>query len=160
MKKAAVLLVILLLAAVGGLAFLYLTANVTVQYAGCVATDAVTQADYFDQMKKQVESNTFTGTLFDHSELGGADQYQYLTYTVDFTNRAYLDATTAEIRVTPMKGDILQIGDTEEHLLPSGRTTSLSVTILTPRGAQNVREATATWFIWGLPFTEKITLGN
>ena len=32
----------------------YLTANITVQYAGCVATDAVTQAEYFDQMKKQV----------------------------------------------------------------------------------------------------------
>ena len=160
MKKATVLLIILLLAAVGGLAFLYLSANITVQYGSCVATDGVTQADYFDRMKKQIAENTFTGTLFDHSELGTADQYQYLTYTVDFTNGAFLDATTAEVSVTPMKGDILQIGDTEEHLLPSGRKTSLSVTILTPRGAQNVREATATWFIWGLPFSQKITLGN
>jgi len=160
MKKAAILLIVLLLAAVGALAFLYLTANITVQYVSCVATDAVTQAEYFDQMKKQIAESTFTGTLFDRTEPGTADQYQYLTYTVDFTNRAFLDATTAEIRVTPMKGDILQIGDTEEHLLPTGRTTSLSVTILTPRGAQNVREATATWFIWGLPFSQKITLGN
>ena len=73
---------------------------------------------------------------------------------------ARVNTERQQVTLSPMQGDILQIGDTEEHLLPSGRKTSLSVTILTPRGAQNVREATATWFIWGLPFSQKITLGN
>ncbi len=160
MKKAAVLLMILLLAAIGGIVFLYLTSSVTVRYESCIATDASTQQEYFDQMKSQLSDNTFVGTLFDHSEPGSSDQYQYLTYTVTVVNNAFLDASTAEIRITPMKGDILQIGDTEEHLLPAQQTSSLSATVLTAKGVQNIREATVTWYIWGLPFSEKITLGR
>lgn len=160
MKKAAVLLILLLLAAIGGIIFLYLTSNISVLYDNCIATDASTQPAYFDQIKAQLSGNTFVGMLFDHTEPESADQYQYLTYTVNITNNAFLDATTAEIRITPMKGDVLQIGDTEEHLLPAHKTSSISATILTAKDAQNVREATITWYIWGLPFSEKITLGR
>ena len=160
MKKIAVILIILLLAAVGALGYLYMTSNILVRYDTCIATDAVTQTEYFNQLKTQISEGTFIGTLFEHTDPGDADQYQFLTYTVVLDNRARLDATTAEISVTPLKGDILQVGDPEERLVPAGETTALSVTIMTGKGMHNVREATVTWYIWGLPFTEKVTLGK
>ena len=59
-----------------------------------------------------------------------------------------------------MTGDVLLLGDTEEHSLDSRRTADLTATVLTSRGMHSVREATVTWYVWGLPFSARITLGK
>ncbi len=61
---------------------------------------------------------------------------------------------------TPMEGDVLQLGDTEPHSLDSGRDADLSATILTARGMHSVREATVTYYFWGIPFSTKLTVGK
>ena len=160
MKPFAIILIILVLAAVVGVGWLYFNANLTVTYDSCIATDGVTQADYFDQLKKQVASGSFIGTVYSDQDLLTADHYQFLTYTVTLDNHAFLKAETAEIRVTPMQGDILMIGDPAEHSVPSGKKGTLSATILTARDMHSVREATVTWYFWGIPFSEKLTLGQ
>ena len=160
MKPFAIILILLVLAAVVGVGWLYFSANLTVRFESCIATDGVTQADYFDQLKKQVASGAFTGTLYGGKDLLAADQYQFLTYTVILDNHAFLKAETAEIRVTPMQGDVLMISDGEEHSVPAGKKGILSATILTAREMHSVREATVTWYFWGIPFSEKLTLGQ
>jgi len=160
MKPFAIILILLVLAAVVGIGWLYFSANLTVTYDSCIATDGVTQADYFDQLKKQVNSGSFIGTVYGDKNLLTADQYQFLTYTVTLDNHAFLKAETAEIRITPMQGDILMIGDQTEHSVPSGKKGILSATILTARDMHSVREATVTWYFWGIPFSEKLTLGQ
>ena len=160
MKPFAIILIILLLAAVVGIGWLYFSANLTVTFDACIATDGVTQVEYFDQLKKQVTSGSFIGILYGGKDLQAADQYQFLTYTVTLDNHAFLKAETAEIRITPMQGDVLMIGDGQEHSEPAGKKGTLSATILTARDVHSVREATVTWYFWGIPFSEKLTLGQ
>ena len=107
-----------------------------------------------------VETSTFTGTRFSADPIGTADQYQFLTYTVRLDNHAFLTADVIEIRITPMPGDVLQLGEEAEHSLPSGKKADLSATILTARDMHSVREATVTYYFWGIPFSEKSTLGK
>ena len=160
MKPFAIIMILLVLAAVVGIGWLYFSANLTVTFASCIATDGVTQADYFDQLKKQVVNGSFIGTLYGDKEIQTADKYQFLTYAVDLDNHAFLNAETAEIRITPMQGDVLMLGDPQERSVPAGKKETLSATILTSRENHNVREATVTWYFWGIPFSAKLTLGQ
>ena len=160
MKPFAIILIILVLAAIVGVGYLYLSANIDITFEACIATDGVTQAEYFDTLKSKVASSTFVGTRFTSGELGTADQYQFLTYTVRLDNHAFLKAEVIEIRITPMQGDVLQIGEESEHSLPSGKQMDLSATILTDRSMHAVREATVSYYFWGIPFTSKLTLGR
>ena len=59
-----------------------------------------------------------------------------------------------------MQGDVIQIGEEYVHDLPAGQQMDLTATIMTARNMHAVREATITWYFWGLPFTEKLTLGR
>ena len=160
MKPLGIILIILVLAAIVAVGYIYLTATIDVTFKEAIATDAMSQLDYFDNLKSKVDSSTFVGTRFSNEALSAADQYQFLTYTVTLNNHSFLQADVIEIRITPMSGDVLQIGEESEHTLPSGRTMDLSATILTDRGMHAVREATVSYYLWGIPFTTKLTLGK
>ena len=160
MKAFAVILVVLVLVAVAAVGVLYFSAKIEVRFVSCIATDGITQVEFFDDLKEKVESSAFDGTRFSDVPLLTADQYQFLTYTVRLDNHAFLPAQTIEIRITPMEGDLLQLGDTNCYDLASGKHTELSATILTSRNMHSVREATISYYCWGIPFTEKITLGR
>lgn len=160
MKAVAVILIVLVIAAVGGIGYLYLNANLTASFESCIVTDTVTQADYFGQLKSQLASDTFTGALFRDTEPGSPEEYQFMTYTVRLRNNAFLDAEVIELRITPMEGDLLQIGTSEEYSLKPGRTMDLSATILSARNSHSIREGTVTCYFWGIPFSTKLTLGR
>lgn len=160
MKPFAIILIVLVLAAVVAVGYLYFTARLDIRFETCIATDGITQLDFFDTLKSKVASSAFVGTRFMNGDLGAADQYQFLTYTVRMDNHSFLKAELIEIRITPMQGDVLQIGEESEHDLPSGQHLDLSATILTARGMHSVREATVSYYFWGIPFTTKLTLGK
>ena len=160
MKPLGIILIILVLAAVVGVGYLYLNANLDIRFEACIATDGMTQIDYFNTLKSKVASSAFVGTRFTGGGLGTADQYQFLTYTVHLSNHTFLKAEVIEIRITPMQGDILQIGEEDAHDLPSGQQMDLSATILTGRTMHSVREATVSYYFWGIPFTTRLTLGK
>ena len=160
MKVFGIILIVLVLAAVGGIGYLYLNAHLDVQFVSCIATDAVSQLDYFDSLKSSLSSSSFTGTRFTSAEPESADKYQFLTYTVRLDNHTFLNAEVIEFRITPMQGDVLQVGDENIHDLPSGRQSELSAMILTTREMHAVREATISYYFWGIPFTAKLTLGR
>ena len=160
MKVFGIILIVLVLAAVGGIGYLYLNAKLDVRFVTCIATDAVSQLDYFDSLKSDLASSTFTGTRFTSEAPDTADKYQFLTYTVRLDNRSFLKAEVIEFRITPMQGDVLQVGDGNIHNLPSGQQSDLSAMILTTREMHAVREATISYYFWGIPFTAKLTLGR
>ena len=160
MKVFAVIMILLVLVAVAAIGIFCFSAKIDVRFVSCIATDGVTQVEFFDGMKKQVESGSFTGTRFSGSPLQAADQYQFLTYTVRLDNHAFLKAETIELRITPMDGDVLQLGDENCCDLDSGKQAEVSATILTSRTMHSVREGTVSYYLWGIPFTEKITLGK
>ena len=133
MKPLAIILVILVLAALVGVGYLYFTANLTVTFASVTATDPLTQTD---------------------------EDYLFYTWTVHLENRSFLPADTVEIQVTPMNGDLLLYGDPAEHTLSARSSGNLSATVLTARSMHSVREAIITWYVWGLPFSTRVTLGK
>ena len=90
MKPLGIILIILVLAAIVWFGYLYLNARIDVLFKECIATDAMTQLDYFDSLKAKVKSSTFIGTRFSSEELAAADQYQFLTYTVTLDNHSFL----------------------------------------------------------------------
>ena len=160
MKPVAIFLIILCVAALAGVGFLFATANLTVTGTGCVATDGADQAETFALLKNQVATDTFTGTPFRTEEMGEAGEYQFYTYTVRLRNDCFLKAEVVELQVTPMDGDVLQMGDGEEHSLRARSTGDISATILTEKGKHNVRELTVSWYFWGLPFTTRGTYSH
>ncbi len=160
MKPAAIILLVLCLACVAGTAFLYLTANMTVTDIRCTALAAEDQDAVFQELKHQLEAGIFTGILFETEGLGDVKDYQFYEYTFSLRNATFLKAEVIEIQVTPMKGDVLQLGDLSPHDLAACSEGTLSVTILSQKSMHNVREMIMTYYLGGLPFSERLTYSN
>jgi len=160
MKPLAIFLVLLVIAALVGVGWLWYSSNLTAVCTGVVATDPVTQEAAFKELKSSVESGSFVGTLCSKAPLTEPEDYIFYTWTVHLDNKTFLPANVIEVQITPMGGDILIIGDPVEHTLEARSETDISVTMLTSRDKHSVREAIVTWYVWGLPFSSRITLGK
>ena len=160
MKPLAVFLVILVIAALIGVGFLWFSSSLTVTFSSVVATDPVSQANAFGEIRTAVENGTFVGTRYSSAPLTGPEDYLFYTWTLHLENTSFLPADTIEIQVTPMAGDVLLVGDTVNHKLLKKDSMDLSATILTARNMHSVREAVVTWYVWGLPFSARVTLGK
>ena len=58
MKPFAIILIVLVLAGVAALGYLYLNANIDVRFKEAIATDGITQLDYFETLKSKVSSSS------------------------------------------------------------------------------------------------------
>lgn len=157
MRPIAIVLLVVCLGLIGLTGYLYFTANVIITDIECIATDAADQKETFDWLKTQTEEGTFVGTPFHTEEMGEAGEYQFLTYTARISNGSFLKAEVAEMQVTPMSGDVLQMAAEGLKSIPARRGGSVSATILTRKGGHNVRELVLTYYLWGLPFSERVT---
>lgn len=160
MKYVAILMVLVLLASVAGVGWLYLNANVTVEATGVIAVEAATQPELFSRLREQAETGHVTGTLFQQGALRDAENYQFYTYTVRLKNSCFLTADMIEVQVTPMDGDVLQLGDDTARALPARTTGDIQATILTDVNMHAVRELNITYYMWGLPFTLRTACGK
>ena len=160
MKPLAVILILLVLAALVGIGYLYFSSNLDITFSSVVATDPLSQSDAFSQIRSAIETETFTGTRYTGDPLGSPEDYLFYTWTVHLENHSFLPVDTIEIRITPMTGDVLLLGDLEQHTLASRKSMDLSATVLTSRKMHSVREAIVSWYVWGLPFSARLTLGK
>ena len=160
MKAVAIFLVVLVLAACAGIGYLYFGSNLTVSYTSCIANDPLVQQDAYNSLKTSIDTGSFVGIRYSDSPLSSPEDYLFYTWTVHLDNKSFLPANVIEIRVTPMKEDLLCVGDPSEHTLSPRSSTDLSVTMLTARNMHSVREAVVTWYVWGLPFSSRLTLGK
>ena len=160
MKPFAIILVVLVIAALAGLGWMFFSSRLDVSFESCATTDPLTQADVFSQLKESLENDTFIGTRYSTDPLSAPENYIFYTWTVDLRNNSFLPADVIEMQITPMSGDVLLIGDTAEHTLSPRTRGKLSATVLTARNSHSVREAIVTWYIWGLPFSTRLTLGK
>ena len=159
MKYFAILTVLILIAALAGVGYMYMTANIYVEATGVTALEAANQPVLFGELRQQLRLGAVTGTPFVQAqELTDAQNYQFLTYTVRIKNDTAVTADMVELQVTPMAGDILQIGSYHDVKLPAGQTVDATATILTDRNMHSIREVTVTYYIWGVPFTMKTTV--
>lgn len=160
MKALAIILVILLLVALAGVGILYFNSSLQATFVSVIVTDPVAQQDAFGQLKSSLESETFVGTRFNTTQLTSPENYLFYTWNLHINNNSFLPVDSIEIQITPMSGDMLLYGDTAEHVLAPHSSSDLSATVLTARDMHSVREATVTWYVWGLPFSTRLTLGK
>lgn len=160
MKVAAILSVILLIACLIGVGYLYMTANVTVEAIGVVAVEASTQPALFSDLQEQVTGGHVIGTAFSSEPLTSPENYQFYTYTIRLKNNCFVTADMVEVQVTPMQGDVLQLADDTARALPARTTGDLGATILTDVNMHSVRELNITYYMWGIPFTLRTTYGH
>ena len=159
MKYFAIITVLILIATLVGVGYLYMNANVFVEAVGVIATDAVSQYELYEDLRDQLRLGAVTGTPYiAATELIGPENYQFLTYTIRLRNNTSVPADMVELQVTPMAGDVLQIGSFEDVKLPAGRSVAATATILTDVNMHPIREVTITYYIWGVPFTMKTTV--
>ena len=157
MKPIAILLILLCIAALIGVGFLYATSNVVIEGYGCIAYETSQQLDAFNALKTGTVSDSFTETLFTESEIGDPDDYQFYEYTLRLQNNSFLKAEVIEIQVTPMSGDVAQLSAPDEKHLSPRSSGDFSTTILTSREMHNIRELTVSYYFWGIPFSTKVT---
>ncbi len=160
MKPFAIILILLVLAALVGVGYLWYSSGVSVTFTSVVATDPVSQPEVFGQIKEAVENETFVGTKYTSEPLAGPEDCLFYTWTLRVENNTFLPVDTVEIQVTPMSGDILLVGDPVNRSLGKNESMDLSATVLTARSAHSVREAIVSWYTWGLPFSTRVTLGK
>ena len=158
MKAAAIVSVILLIVCLLGIGVLYATTDMAVESVNVIAVEAATQPALFEQLRQQVETGSVLGTAYtSQAWLDDASNYQFYTYTIRLRNDCFVTADMIEAQVTPMDGDVLQIGDYAVKQLPARATGDLQVTILTTIGMHPIREINVTYYVWGLPFSLKTT---
>ena len=159
MKYFAMITVLILIATLVGVSYLYMNSNVYVEATGVIATDAVSQYELYDALREQLRLGAVAGTPYvTAQELNGPENYKFLTYTVRLRNNTTVSADMVELQVTPMAGDVLQIGVYEDVKLPAGRSVDATATILTDVNMHPIREVTITYYIWGVPFSMKTTV--
>ena len=159
MKYFAILTVLILIATLVGVGYMYMTANIYVEASGAIATEAANQPVQFGELRQQLRLGAVTGTPFVQAqELQDAENYQFLTYTVRLKNDTAVTADMVELQITPMAGDVLQIGSYQDVKLPAGQSVDATATILTDKNMHSIREVVVTYYIWGVPFSLKTTV--
>jgi len=157
MRVLTIILLIVFLALAGLTGYLYLNTNVMVTGIDCAAVDALDQPELFQRLKEQADGGTFAGTPFDISEFGEEKDYQFFTYTVRLRNDSFVRAEVAEVQVTPMNGDVLQTAAENAVAIPARGRGNVQAVILTKKEMHSIRELTITYYLWGLPFSERVT---
>lgn len=151
-----VLVLILTLVCVGSL---YMTANIYVEACGVVTVEATARQEMFDNLSEQVRLGAVVGTPYTNTAaLGSAENYQFCIYTIRLRNDCRVAAEMVELQVSPMAGDVLQIGDAPEVSVVPGATSDATAVILTTAGNHSIREVHVTYYMWGIPFTLKTTV--
>lgn len=159
MKYFAILTVLVLIATLVGVGYMYMSSNIYVEAVGVGSTLAQDQPALFEELSDQVRLNAVIGTPYiSTQELSGAENYKFYTYTVRLRNNCAVNAEMVEMQITPMSGDVLQIGSTANITLPAQQTADVSATILTDVNMHEIREVTITYYVWGVPFTLKATI--
>lgn len=160
MKVVAILMVIVLMVSIGGIGYLFLTANVSVTAVGVVATEAAAQQRTFEELREDLAQDSLVGTRYrNDADLTDPSGYQFYTYTVRLHNSSMMLCDMVEIQVTPREGDVLQMGSGRTLSLAPRSTGDVSATVLTTVESSPVREIIVTYYIWGIPFSIKTTYG-
>ena len=145
MKRFAIVSVVLLLIALLGVGAMYMTSNVTVIAQGVTALEAYRNYDLFTDLSAQVRAGAVVGTSFvAPQELSSAEDYVFYTYTFRLENNTTLPAEMIEVQITPMSGDILQIGSDQVLTLPAHTIGDVTATILTSKDMHAIRTSPTT----------------
>ena len=167
MKKAAILLTILVLL-LGGLMVYALVGTQLSVYVGprhLSILPAAQQPQQYQRWMDALVNDSLQGTVYDAKVQSGIDDHAFLVYEISLHNPGLLPADMVEVQLLPLKGDVLSVSgqvsmgqdiNTPVLLAPGGKTT-LQHILLTRETSNRSREFIITYYIWGNPFQVKQT---
>ena len=159
MKFIAILSAVVLLVALVGVGSLYMTANIYVESTGVITMQASARQEQFDALSEQLRLNAVVGTAFTTDTiLGPVEDYQFCTYTVQLRNDCRIAAEMVEVQISPMAGDVLQVGGSPIVTVQPGESAKVLAVLLTDADMHAIREVVITYYMWGIPFTTKTTI--
>lgn len=161
LKITAIVMVSLLLVMLLMLAYLFLTAEVTVVTVSSSGVNAGEKAEDFETLKNALDEETFMGTLFHKpEEWKKAEDYVYLQFQVRLRNGCLIPIDMIEVQVVPQPTDILQLADRQVHSLEAKQEADFSAMILAPKDTHPVREIIVSYYVWGVSFQLKTLAGQ
>ena len=159
MKFVAWILVILLLALVGGGVYLYMNTNIAISAIAMATTPAPQWEGPFNEYKSGLQSGAALGTIFDPAPIGDINDYVFNTYTVTLSNNSFIPAEMAEVQVVPVQGDVLQTLTANITNIPARSSAQIAATVLARKDVHQVRQIIVTYYLWGYYFTLTKTYG-
>lgn len=163
MKKAAIIACVLALLCAGLLAYGLVNTRLQVVPAGVQAIPAQESLAEFERLRRAVENKSLIGTAYTAMVPGEASDYRLVVYTLQVENKGLIPAEMVELQVSPQDGDIAcyALPDSLPDITvpPRGQATLRCVLLTSNQRDQNLRELHVTYYIWGNPFTVKITYG-
>ncbi|MBR1585904.1 MAG: hypothetical protein IJ662_10215 [Clostridia bacterium] len=160
MKKAAICLMLLLLAFAGAVGYGLFHTNLQVVAKGVQIIPASDRAAEFDQLKSAVRKQSLLGTVVRSGELGVSGDYSYFIYTLRLKNNGLVEAQMVEVQIAPIASDVLFYGETEEVTIAPGETKDVWCVLLTEGTPHPVRDLYVTYYLWGHPQEVKYTYDN
>lgn len=159
-KAIAIILVLVCLVAFVGLGYLYMTSSVTVVDVNMTICEAKSQTALFNELITQVASGSAAATVYSDAIPQTPEQCVFLQYSVKLKNSTFLNAELAEIRITPIPGDYLQVGEAVPTDLSPGTTGTVNAVLLTDKDAKTTHELTISYYLWGIPFFVRTTYSD
>ena len=160
LKSAMFLMVALVVLALLLVGYFFATARVSISAYQAEGHPATERADQFEKIKTELAQGSFIGTRFQTGELGTAEAYAFITYTLRLNNQCLVPVDMVEVQVVPDPNDVAQIGDVSVHSLDAKTQGDITATILTTRDSHSVRELIVTYYVWGVSFSIRETYGG
>ena len=119
----------------------------------------------FLRLEKALKNNSLIGTAYMQNIEGAASEYNLVIYTVTLRNKGLLPAQMTEMVVSPADNDVLCYtdgsaqGDIPDITVPAGGAATIRCVLLTRAQARQttVRDLYISYYIWGNPFTIRVT---
>lgn len=152
MKTAAIVLIALVLAVGGCLGYALFNTDLRVVGKSLETLPAAERAAQFDALRAAVERQSLLGTVLKTGEFGPAENYTYYVYTLRLENKCLVPAEMVELQISPLSGDVLFYGDSQQEIvIPAGETRDLWCVLLTEGRPHSVRDIYITYYLWGHP---------
>lgn len=160
MKKLAIFLILLVMAAAGVLLYGLFNADLKVLSKDLQVYSAGQLPEWFQRDRAAVEQDALLGTRISNEQLGDAADYVYRVYTMRVKNSGLVDAEMVELQIAPEGQDVLYYGENGRVDIKAGETRDITCILLTKGHTHDVRNIYITYYLWGNPQEVKFTYDN
>lgn len=124
-------------------------ADVGVASQGYVVESAADRAETFENIKNAIRGGTDGITVYGDGTIGNAEDYIFVTYTLQLRNRDVVPFEWVEMTVKNLPGDVLMIKPLIQSV-PAFNETAISFTLMMDRGAVTyARDVVIGYYVYG-----------
>ncbi len=159
MRIVAKILTVIVLICALGVGYVFVASNVRYAELGRQVVAGADKVDWFDGVVSAIETDADNMSLYLHEPLGQAEDYVFVTYTVQLKNWAMLPQEWFTISLEPKAGDVAMFVNPIDDV-PAFGEGQFSFTLVTRRGSVDyARDVTMTYYFYGHEKSAHFTVG-